>query len=270
MFDVVFISFDEPNSDENWEKLLEIASHASRVHGIKGIPKAHIEAASQVNTSHFFTVDADNVVDENFNWEKIVDFRKNDQRIHVWNCRNAVNGLVYGYGGVKLWPTEHVENIKKNSVDFTTSVATHGFKIHDKVASTTFFNSTPYNAWKSGFRECVKLASGIINNPDKDADEKNRHRLLIWTSLGMDEKYGDYCLLGARMGTLYGLENAKKKSALAKINNFSWLKKLYEEKDKEVELIMIGYWINKLNAQGIDSHHFNEKESKIIKNLRKY
>ena len=38
MFDIIFISFDEPNADENWKLLKEIAPHAKRVHGVKGIP----------------------------------------------------------------------------------------------------------------------------------------------------------------------------------------------------------------------------------------
>jgi len=223
MFDIIFISYDEPNADENWKLLKEIAPHAKRIHGVKGIPQAHIKAAKEVSTSHFFTVDGDNVVCDDFDWEKIIDFQKNDKRIHVWSCKNAVNNLVYGYGGIKLWPTNHVENIKKYATDFTTSVATHGFKLHTDVASVTHFNTTHFNAWKSGFREAAKLASGNME------DERSYNRLAIWMNIGADAEYGHDCMYGARRGVLFGEEHGNKLKTMAKINNFKWLKKQYNE-----------------------------------------
>ena len=173
--DVVFISYDEPNADENWENLLELIPYAIRVHGIKGIPNAHIKAASMVTTSHFFCVDADNIIDETFDFEKVLDFQRNDERIHVWGCRNPVNGLNYGYGWLKLFPTNHIEHVEEYSVDFCTSVAASlgGFKFHKEIASTTHFSTSPNNAWKSGFRECAKLASSVIINQD---DEETKER----------------------------------------------------------------------------------------------
>ena len=218
--DVVFISYDEPNADENWEHLLELIPYAIRVHGIKGIPNAHIEAAKQVTTSHFFCIDADNIVDETFNFERVLDFQKNDKRVHVWGCRNPVNGLDYGYGGVKLFPTDHVEFIEEYSVDFCTSVADSvgGFKFHKEIASTTHFNTSPYNAWKSGFRECAKLASSVIVNQD----EETRSRLKIWTTVGMDIKYGDYTIAGARMGVAFS------KKISNTINDFSWCREKFD------------------------------------------
>ena len=255
MFDVVFISYDEPNADENWEQLLEVAPHAIRVHGVKGIPNAHIEAAGQVSTSHFFTVDGDNVIDEDFNWEKIVDFRKNDKRIHVWNCRNAINSLVYGYGGVKLWPTEHVENIKENSVDFTTSVSTHGFKIHEKVASTTVFNTNPYYAWRGGYRECVKLASGIINNPDP----RSMNRLKVWTSVGRDAEYGEECMIGAKAGALHGFIG----DDLGLINDFEGLHPLYITTLARTP----DFWTDNLIKYNFETIMFSEKQSILIKEI---
>ena len=223
MFDIIFISYDEPNADENWKLLKEIAPHAKRIHGIKGIAQAHIEAAKEVSTSHFFTVDGDNVVCDDFDWERIVDFQKDDKRIHVWRAENPVNGLVYGYGGIKLWPTNHVENIKEYAVDFTTSVATHGFKVQNTIASTTVFNTSAYNAWKSGYRECTKLASGIIHN----ADERSLNRLMVWMSVGADVQYGYECILGARLGAHNGLFHSDEK-ALFHINDFDTCKSLFE------------------------------------------
>lgn len=219
MFDVVFISFDELNADENWDHLKNFVPCAHRIHNVKGIANAHIEAAKMVSTDHFFTVDGDNWIYPNFNWDKVIDFQKNDQRIHVWGCKNSVNGLKYGYGGIKLWPTNHVENIKQHSVDFTTSVATRGFRVHEQIASTTIFNTSEFNTWRSAFRECVKLSGNLIGNHD----ERTKNRLQVWMSIGVDSEYGYYSLQGARAGAIFAMENQTDDLELAKINDFDWL-----------------------------------------------
>lgn len=256
MMDIIFISYDEPNADENWEKLLIIAPHAHRVHGVKGIANAHIAAAEKVMTSNFFTVDGDNVVDENFDWDRVPNFERNDKSIHIWSCRNPVNGLTYGYGGVKLWPTKHIENIKEYSVDFTTSVAKHGIKVHDKPASTTHFNTSPFMTWRSAYRECVKLASGLIENPD----ERTQSRLLAWMSLGEDVKFGDICIHGARIGAMYGYSLKDAPEELAKINDFDWLKESFEANNKYYKYDYLNYAIPNIIAE-----NFSSEQSKMIK-----
>lgn len=263
VFDIVFISYDEPHADENWQYLKERIPYAKRIHGIKGIDNAHKEAAKIVDTEHFFTIDGDNKINENFNFNNIIDFQRNDKRIHVWRAENCVNGLIYGYGGVKLWPTDHIKNIKEYTVDFTTSVATHGFKIHNELASKTCFNSTPYNAWKSGYRECTKLASGIIHN----ADKKSLDRLLVWMSIGSDVENGLYCILGARMGALYGFEN-NNPLLLSQINDFDWCQKQFNNLDFSSITIQIDEIGNRLKKYiKNDILLLAEKESKYFKNL---
>lgn len=224
------------------------------MHGVKGIAKAHIEAASLVSTSHFFTVDADNIVNDDFNWEKIVDFQKNDKRIHVWPCQNPVNGLIYGYGGVKLWPTDHIENIQEYSTDFTTSVATHGFKIHSNVASVTHFNTTAFNAWKSGFREAAKLASGNMD------DERSLSRLMVWMSIGSDVEHGHACIFGAKCGALFGKRNGDNRQMMSKINDFDWLLTEYNN-SKSFTTKMT----NQLKMYDLNPIGFTKEQSKQIK-----
>lgn len=264
MFDVVFISYDEPNADENWNRLKMFAPHAIHVHGVKGIPQVHIQAAKRVMTSHFFTVDGDNWVYDDFNWGKVVDFQKDDKRIHVWGCQNIVNGLQYGYGGIKLWPKDHIENIKEYSVDFTTSVASRGFRIHEQIASDTIFNNTPFNSWKSAFRECTKLAGNLINN----SDPRTENRLRVWMSIGEDVKNGVHCLLGARQGTLFALKNQNDVEMLAKINDFDWLRERFETTPKHYQN---HYLIANLAKYGFDVEDFSKEQSiwmkKVLYNL---
>ena len=72
MFDIIFMSYQEPNADENWDKLVSKYKWAQRVHGVKGLVNAHIECAKVSRTSMYYHVEADNIVDENFNF---VEFR---------------------------------------------------------------------------------------------------------------------------------------------------------------------------------------------------
>ena len=44
-FDIVFISYDEPNADENYAHLLDICPWAMRSHGVWGSDAAHKAAA---------------------------------------------------------------------------------------------------------------------------------------------------------------------------------------------------------------------------------
>ena len=41
----------------------------------------------------------------NFKFEYYPDVWENDI-VHVWRSKNQNNGLIYGYGGVKLFPTQ--------------------------------------------------------------------------------------------------------------------------------------------------------------------
>jgi hypothetical protein len=49
-YEIVFISYKEPNAEENYKNLLSKFPDAKRVHGIKGIHQAHIEAAKIATT----------------------------------------------------------------------------------------------------------------------------------------------------------------------------------------------------------------------------
>ena len=62
MYDIVFISYQEPNADENYNKLLKRFPLAKRVHGVKGIHQAHIEAAKKACTKMFYVVDGDALI----------------------------------------------------------------------------------------------------------------------------------------------------------------------------------------------------------------
>ena len=66
MLDVIQISYYEETADENFEILQLFAPHARRVEGVKGIFDAHQAAARIAETSNFYVVDADAIIEETF------------------------------------------------------------------------------------------------------------------------------------------------------------------------------------------------------------
>ena len=109
------------------------------------------------------------------------------------------------------------------NIDMTTSISTL-FKPMPEVSNVTAFNTDPFSAWRSGFRECAKLASNIIDRQD---DVETLQRLVTWCSTGDDRSYGIFSIAGALAGKVYGEKNASNKEALCKINDFAWLEEQF-------------------------------------------
>ena len=227
MLDVVQISYYEPFADENFEILQLFAPHAKRIQGVKGIFAAHKEAAKIAETNNFYVVDADAVIQENFNFnfnpsstvEEYPTIMQNEC-IHVYRSVNPVNDLLYGYGGVKLFPRKKLLKARKWNVDMTTTLNAP-FVAKMEISNITGFNTTPFDAWKSAFRECAKLASTIIPYAD---NYDNSHRLNIWCTRGAGRLNGKYCIMGANQGKDFGEYYRGNLKALKKINDFDWLK----------------------------------------------
>jgi hypothetical protein len=219
MFDIVFISYNEPNAEENLNRLRERFPLVKHVNGVKGIHRAHIEAAKRSFTPMFWVVDADAIVLNTFNFDYEVTKEEHDI-VHVWRSQNPINGLEYGYGGVKLLPKKLTLAMDTTSTDMTMSISTR-FKAMEEVSNITAFNTDPFSTWRSAFRECCKLA--VINNVE------SLSRLKVWCNLVDNVPYAYYAYLGALAGRAYGEQNAADPAALYLINDFDWLKNQFEQ-----------------------------------------
>ena len=238
-FDVVFISFDEPNADENWANLLEKCPWAKRSHGVLGSDACHKAAAALAETERFITIDADNIVrDDFFELElDLTEFDRND--VLSWSGKNVINGLVYGNGGVKLWPKKVVESMQTHesapagagpaAVDFCWNINYHQL---NNIYSDVHNNATPYQAYRAGFREGVKLA--LFNGQPMDwrqiADKnhfKNHRRLLVWMSVGADTPNGLWAMYGARLGCY--LTNLSSGWDYTLVRDFHWHDRYWAE-----------------------------------------
>lgn len=225
-YDIVFISYNEPNADANYKALQQRFPRAKRVHGVKGIHNAHIAAAKLCDTNMLWIVDGDAQIAEDFNFDYQVPKWQRDQ-VFVWQSQNPINDLVYGYGGVKLFPRKETLRLDTNTTDMTTSISPK-FNVVGQVSNITEFNTGEFETWKSAFRECVKLASKSIERQD---NEETEQRLETWCKLGADRKFGKWAISGACAGREYGYANRNNASALKLINDFEWLKEIFQQAD---------------------------------------
>lgn len=224
MFDIVFISYNELNAEANLKLLRDRFPLAKHVSGVKGIHQAHIEAAKRSFSPMFWVVDADAIILDTFNFDYSLTKEEHDI-VHVWRSRNPVNGLEYGYGGVKLLPKKLTLNMDLTKPDMTTSISSK-FKAIDEVSNITEFNTDPFSTWRSAFRECTKLSSKVI---DGQVSVETISRLDTWCTHSTTAPFSEYAIAGATAGRKYGQENAGNIPALSLINDFDWLKSQFQQ-----------------------------------------
>lgn len=214
--DVVFISYQESNADENWNRVLEKAPHAKRVHGVKGIFNAHRAAAKLATTDMFYVVDGDAYLTDQWEFDYQPGIFDRDCS-YVWCSQNPVNGLVYENGGVKLFPKNALLKAGKwKTLDMFTGISLKQ-KSNEQVSCFNNFNTDEFSTWRSAFRECVKL---FVINKISAID--------TWTKKGKSKKFGQYAIEGARAGINFAKENINDMKLLQKINDYDWLKLEFE------------------------------------------
>ena len=211
--DIIYLSYDEPNAEQNYADLCKKVPWAKRVHGVEGSDAAHKACAELSETDRFITVDGDNRINDKF-LSQVIDFNENvdlTDKVISWTAKNTINGLTYGNGGLKCWPKQYVldmrthENADPNNphaqVDFcwnTEYVQMNG------TFSDIYNNATPQQAWRAGFREGVKMALDRGLKPTLEQFQnnhwKNLHRLYIWLMIGADVENGTWAIYGARQG----------------------------------------------------------------------
>lgn len=237
-FSIIFISLDEPNADENYYDLLSKCPWAKRSHGVYGSDAAHKAAANLSETSRMITIDADNIVDQEFFGVEIDLTKVQENDIISWAGRNSINSLVYGNGGIKCWPCHVVremktheiadEHDKESQVDFCWKL---NYVQMNNVYSTVHNNASPLQAWRAGFREGVKMSLDL-GKPIDAAHVKRLHlpnyrRLLIWQSVGSDSRNGLWAILGARQGCQMAILK-RDEWDWRNVRDFKWLNQFWD------------------------------------------
>ena len=214
---IVFLSYDEANAETNWARLLQVAPWAKRSHGIQGFDAAHKVAAKLVSSEYVLTVDGDNWVFPEF-FDLALELPEAlTSKVLSWNSRNVVNGLCYGNGGLKLWPRDYLMDMKTHEASERPETATDFCWGGDYVQmhnlySETRPNGSVHQAWRSGFREGVKMTfvDGKPSDPEQflvAVHEQTRRRLYQWCTLGAHAVNGSACVFGAIEGMWNALCN---------------------------------------------------------------
>ena len=210
--DCIYLSYDEPKKEEFWIKIQNIVPWARRVDGVKGSDAAHKAAADASDTDRFVLIDGDNIPDtEFFNLQLRLD-KDSSNKVFRWKARNHINGLMYGNGGLSCWTKEFVyamkthENTDGNEANDVEFCFYPDYWAMNDCYSTTYPNATPFQAWRAGFREGVKMCLDRGEKPSLQEFEQRVHsrnydHLCIWQTVGADVENGFWSIYGARLGT---------------------------------------------------------------------
>lgn len=215
---VIYLSYDEPQKEEYWLKIKNMCPWAVRVDGIKGSDAAHKAAGEIAETNRFIVIDGDNLPNEDF-FNIQLDFTDLDHSYKLaqfrWKAINIINGLRYGNGGISSWTKTYVANMKTHetsegndttAVDFCMDSGNNLYWALWNCYSTTYPNYTPFQAWRAGFREGVKMildrgAKLTIDELKNRVARRNLNNLTIWHNVGRDVENGEWAIFGSRLGT---------------------------------------------------------------------
>ena len=204
--DIFYISYDEPNKEDNWVRVQEKLPNAKRTDGVKGFEAAHKACAEASSTDRFMTIDGDNwLVDGGFD-TKLDDTGMEDV-VFSFKSKNAINGLEYGNGGIKCWRKDVLLSSRTHESSESTDFCwTLRYYQVDVLGSISVNNATAFQAWRAGYREGVKMSyvNGVpMLDPIADRSliaSSNYSKLNVWMSVGRDVINGSWAMLGARQG----------------------------------------------------------------------
>lgn len=169
------------------------------------------------DTDYFFAVFPKLEIVDSFKFDFQPDRLKNPCH-YIFNCKNPINGLEYGHGSVLLYNKKLVLDTTDPGVDFTLSAPHEHVPI---LSAINHFNDTPWLAWRTTFREVVKLLDQCNNKPTVES----KHRLKKWLELG-NGKNAEWVFCAANDAK----EFMESKDNIMKSYDFEWLKNYYEQK----------------------------------------
>jgi hypothetical protein len=190
--DIVFIDNGEVMAEYNWLQLphTTIPNRIHRSSGVNGRVAAYQAAAQLSTTPWFFAVFAKLDVDENFDWAWQPD-RMQEPKHYIFHARNPVNGLVYGHQAAIAYNQKLVLENTAPGLDFTLDQAHEVVPI---VSGTANYDASPWMAWRTAFRECIKLRDSL-------PDVENQYRLQKW--LDVDHSSSKWSQKGAEDAVEY-------------------------------------------------------------------
>ena len=280
--DCVYLSFDEPQKEEFWVKIKNMVPWAKRVDGVKGSDAAHKAAAEASETERFILIDGDNMPNEDF-FNIQLDFTDKEPKYQKaqfrWKAINAINGLRYGNGGMSSWTKTYVMNMKTHEAQTdgdVTRIADFCLDSKDSLYwamydcySTTYPNHTPFQAWRAGFREGVKMCLDrgsvpTVEHFKETVASRNLNNLTVWQNIGSDVDNGYWAIYGARLGTFLTMLSDWNHTDVQWFDNYPELWKEYAEgKDPVIAAEEVGSHLQ--NKLGLPICTYSPEQSKFFK-----
>jgi hypothetical protein len=222
--DIFFMSFRESNAEENWLRTKELHPKAIRLHGIQGIDQIHLLCNQLSKTEFFWTIDGDNYL------TKPLTFNYNDifADLVMFQTYDPLHDNTTLLGGLKLWRTNKFINTDMSKGDFTLN-ATKDKQIIEETLSESRYNSSPFDAWKTSFRHCVKCMTVIFRN--RSGAKNIDHYINQWKKCGeIDKLNSEWAYKGYLDAKEYSEKYDNQLDELYKINNYDWLESYFNEK----------------------------------------
>ena len=212
--DIVFIENGEPNALDNLRALsaatASLDNRVVRSSGVNGRVAAYHAAAEMSTTPWFFAVFAKLRVNPEFDWSWQPD-RMQEPKHYIFHARNPVNGLEYGHQAMIAYNKRLVLANAGTGLDFTLDSA---HEVVPVLSGTAEYAHTPWMAWRTAFRECVKLCS--------QTDVESKYRLDKWLNRGALE-HGEWSIHGAEDAVEYHKEVNGDMKQLRKSYDWAWL-----------------------------------------------
>ena len=210
--DIIFISYDEPSAEIRYNKLKERFPRAKWCKGIQGQTLAYVTAATMSETDYFFAVFPKNELADDFDFSFQPDRMRNPCH-YIFDCYIPSIDLRYGWGGVILYNKDLVLRTTKPSLDFTMSQAHHSVPLLSAISNC---NETPLLAYRSSFREVIKL---LQMKPTVES----QFRLRKWTTLGSGDN-ADWLHRGAIDGKEHYETHKDDYTKLMYSYDYEWIK----------------------------------------------
>ena len=171
--DIIFVSNGESVAEQNWQLLLQAtvgrANRVLRVDGVSPRLAAYQQGWSQSSTPWAWFVPAKLAVNQDFDWDWQPD-RMQQPKHYIFHALNPVTGLEYGHMAVIAMNRDLVMNHPGTGLDFAME------QLHQVVpvrSGTAVIDQDHWTAWRTAFRECVKLQASL-------PDVENEYRLSKW------------------------------------------------------------------------------------------
>jgi len=181
---------------------------------------------------------------------------------------------MYGNGGISCWTKEFVYNMRTHEASDGTAANDVEFcfypnywAMHD-CYSTTYPDATPFQAWRAGFREGVKMcldrgARPSLEEFNRRIVSRNYDNLCIWHSVGADNTNGYWAIYGARIGTYLTMLTDWDYTEVQDFGKLAELWEEYHSRDTDY-CTELG---NSLRTRlGLDIVDMNPDESRFFKN----